>query len=170
VQLESLAGTAYDNGKRPTNISIRVLGSTLPPAEKKAVLEANSLLEEANTEISRTGMGTPLIPPMIPAALPAHEQRVEQLPDMHSVDSNEHDLKKLARNNSAIFFNKKFDMRRHFADLELRVVVISGMNVPKKDKWGTCDAYAVIKFANKEFKTHVLKVFKTWARDVMREN
>ena len=167
MQLDNL-GPAYINGKQLTNISIRVVGSSLPPAEKKAVLEANSVLEEANTEISRTGMGTPQIPPMT-AAILAHEQPVEQLPVMRSVDK-QNDLKKMARQGSARFFSQQFDMRRHFADLELRVVVISGMHVPKKDKWGTCDAYAVIQFANMDFQTHVLKVFKIWARDIIREN
>ena len=52
---------------------------------------------------------------------------------------------------------RNFEIRRNFADLELHVVVVSSMHLPKKDAWGSCDAYCVVKLNNDTFETHVLK-------------
>lgn len=53
--------------------------------------------------------------------------------------------------------SNQYDIDRTFKDLELRVVVVGGMHLPKQDVWGSCDPYCVIKFGTEEFKTHVLK-------------
>jgi Ca2+-dependent lipid-binding protein len=50
-----------------------------------------------------------------------------------------------------------FEIKRNYKDMELHVVVVSSMHLPKKDVWGSCDAYCVVKLANANFKTHVLK-------------
>ena len=54
-------------------------------------------------------------------------------------------------------YSQHYDIDRHFKDLELRVVVVTAMHLPKQDTWGTCDAYCVVKLGEEEFKTHVLK-------------
>lgn len=49
-------------------------------------------------------------------------------------------------------------MKRTMKDLELHVVVLEALHLPKKDVWGSCDAYVVIKLGQRQtFQTHVLK-------------
>ena len=51
-----------------------------------------------------------------------------------------------------------FDIKRKMKDLELHVVVVEALHLPKKDDWGTCDAYVVVKLGPmQKFETHVLK-------------
>jgi Ca2+-dependent lipid-binding protein len=56
------------------------------------------------------------------------------------------------------FGRKHFDIKRKMKDLELHVVVVEALHLPKKDEWGSSDAFVVVKLGSlKSFETHVLK-------------
>eukprot|EP00802_Teleaulax_amphioxeia_P008100 Tamp_08108.p1 GENE.Tamp_08108~~Tamp_08108.p1 ORF type:complete len:688 (-),score=86.46 Tamp_08108:317-2224(-) len=138
------------DGQTLYEVGFRVRGSPLTASEQQDAAQASSLLEEANKEMAPSPPIHVVGPPKNPSASPPQNSTTQEPKRPVPEKSKPQDT-------NDFFANNQYDIDRTFKDLELRVVVVGGMHLPKQDVWGSCDPYCVIKFGTEEFKTHVLK-------------